>query len=52
MEPEEYFEKIFVYKNNKLAEINKTKNPELLEKLYKKSSEYINIIPERNVGRF
>jgi hypothetical protein len=52
MKAEEYFEKIFVYQNNKLTEIDKIENLELLTKLYKKSSEYINIIPERNVGRF
>lgn len=52
LKPEEYFKKIFIYKDKKLQEINKSENPELLAKLYKKSSEYINIIPERNVGRF
>ena len=52
LKPEEYFQKIFVYQNNKLLEINKEENPELLAKLYKKSSEYINIIPDRNVSRF
>lgn len=52
LNPEEYFKKIFVYKNNKLTEINKTENIELLTKLYQKSSEYINILPERKVWRF
>lgn len=52
LKPEEYFQKIFVYQNNKLFEINKEENPKLLAKLYKKSSEYINIIPDRNVSRF
>ena len=52
LKPEQYFQKIFVYKNNTLTEINKSENSELLAKLYKKSSEYINILPERKVGRF
>ena len=52
LKPEEYFKKIFIYKEDKLVEINTSKNPELLAKLYKKSSEYINLLPERKVWRF
>lgn len=52
MKPEKYYKSIFVYKSGKLQEINKKNNSDLLQKLYKKSSQYINIIPERNVWRF
>ncbi|MCP4523737.1 MAG: polymer-forming cytoskeletal protein [Candidatus Gracilibacteria bacterium] len=50
--PEEYFKKVFIYKENKLQEINKQNNLELLEKLYQKAHTYINILPERKVDRF
>jgi hypothetical protein len=52
LQAEKYFKSIFVYKNNKLTKIDKTTNPELLKKLYKKSSEYVNILPERKISRF
>mgnify|MGYP002332253303 FL=1 len=52
LKPEDYYKKIFTYKDDKLEEINKINNPDLLKTLYKKSKKYINIIPERNVWRF
>lgn len=52
LKPKDYYKKIFIYKDDKLEEINKINNPDLLKKLYTKSKKYINIIPERNVWRF
>lgn len=51
LKPEEYFKDIFYYEDNKLKKLDFS-NTEKLKKLYEKAKYYVNLIPERKVGRF
>lgn len=50
--PEEYFQNIFVYKDNSLQELKISNDDEKIKNLFAQANKYINIIPERNVWRF
>lgn len=49
---DEYFKNIYVYKDNTLQELAISNEDETIKKLFTQANKYINIIPERNVGRF
>jgi hypothetical protein len=51
LKPEEYFKKIYYFKNNKLKSFD-FKNKEKLNRFYKNAKKYINLLPERKVWRF
>ena len=52
LEAKDYFQNIYVYRDNTLQQIDILEEQELVKKLFANAYEYINIIPERNIGRF
>ena len=51
LKPEEYFKWIYFYKDNKLQSFDFSDKIEL-NKFYKNAKKYIDLLPERKVGRF